>query len=336
LAATGSDADGGSVSIEWDFDGDGVFGDASGATVSFDSAVFGSVGSNTVSVRVTDDEGDSVTESTTVGVKVAPTVDIGGPYVVDDGDAVGLMATGSDADGGSVSIEWDFDGDGVFDDASGATVSFDSAVFGSVGSNTVSVRVTDDEGETVTDSATVNIASVDHGFDDVPTSGWRNDAVSWMRSSGVTTGCSATSFCPDRAMTREQQITFLWRYADRPSPGAPSPFIDVEAGKYYTDPVSWAYNNGITNGVSPVSFGTGRPITRAQAVTFLWRQAGEPAPRIANPFADVPAGTYYTDPVRWAFETGITTGTSSTTFAPNQAVTRVQFAAFLSRYDNLN
>ncbi|NCG25824.1 MAG: hypothetical protein GWP47_17035 [Actinobacteria bacterium] len=48
------------------------------------------------------------------------------------------------------------------------------------------------------------------------------------------------------------------------------------------------------------------------------------------------AGTYYTDPVRWAFENGITTGTSLTTFDPNQAVTRVQFAAFLSRYDNLN
>ena len=174
-----------------------------------------------------------------------------------------------------------------------------------------------------------------HGFDDVPLSGWRNDAVYWMRSSGVTTGCSATEFCPDQEMTREQQITFLYRYAGEPSPGAPSPFSDVAAGRYYTNPVSWAFNNGITNGVSPTSFGTGRPITRAQAVTFLHRQAGEPVPSGANPFVDVPAGSYYTDPVRWAFETGITTGTSPTTFAPNQAVTRVQFAAFLSRYDNL-
>ena len=137
-------------------------------------------------------------------------------------------------------------------------------------------------------------------------------------------------------MTREQQITFLWRYAGEPSPGGSSPFSDVPAGRYYTNPVTWAYNNGITNGVGPTSFGTGQPITRAQAVTFLHRQAGEPVPTVANPFVDVSAGTYYTDPVRWAFETGITTGTSSTTFAPNQAVTRVQFAAFLSRFDNLN
>jgi hypothetical protein len=174
-----------------------------------------------------------------------------------------------------------------------------------------------------------------HGFFDVDAGGWRGTAVEWMRSSGVTTGCSATKFCPDQEMTREQQITFLWRYAGEPSPGAPSPFSDVAAGRYFTNPVTWAYNNGITNGVSPTSFGTGQAITRAQAVTFLHRQAGEPAPTVANPFVDVPAGTYYTDPVRWAFENGITTGTSPTTFDPNQAVTRVQFAAFLSRYDNL-
>jgi len=174
-----------------------------------------------------------------------------------------------------------------------------------------------------------------HGFFDVDAGGWRGTAVEWMRSSGVTTGCSATKFCPDQQMTREQQITFLWRYAGEPSPGAPSPFTDVEAGRYFTNPVTWAYNNGITNGVSPTSFGTGKAITRAQAVTFLHRQAGEPDPTVANPFVDVPAGTYYTDPVRWAFENGITTGTSPTTFDPNQAVTRVQFAAFLSRYDNL-
>ena len=70
-------------------------------------------------------------------------------------------------------------------------------------------------------------------------------------------------------------------------------------------------------------------------MTFLWRQAGEPTPIGSNPFTDVAAGRWFTDPVRWAFENGITNGTSSTTFDPNQAVTRVQFAAFLSRYDNL-
>jgi hypothetical protein len=179
------------------------------------------------------------------------------------------------------------------------------------------------------------LAPNEHAFVDVPNSGWRNDAVSWMRESDVTKGCSPTEFCPDQAMTREQQITFLWRYAGEPLPGAPSPFNDVPAGRYYTNPITWAYNNRITTGISWTLFGTGQPVTRGQAVTFLWRQAGEPAPTVSNPFSDVPAGTYYTSAVQWAFENGITNGTSPTTFTPNQAVTRVQFAAFLSRYDNL-
>jgi len=199
------------------------------------------------------------------------------------------------------------------------------------------VGVTDENGSQQAMVTLVPLGdAVSHGFRDVPPDGWKGDAVKWMRESGVTTGCSATEFCPDQEMTREQQITFLWRYAGTPSPGGASPFGEVPAGRYFTNPVSWAYNNGITNGVSATSFGTGQPVTRGQAVTFLWRQAGEPAPTVVNPFVDVPAGRYYTDPVRWAFETGITTGTSSTTFDPNKAVTRVQFAAFLSRYDNLN
>ena len=118
-------------------------------------------------------------------------------------------------------------------------------------------------------------------------------------------------------MTREQQITFF-------AGTLQNPFGDVPR-RYFTEPIDWAFHYGITNGVSATSFGTGQPVTRGQAVTFLWRQAGEPEPTVANPFVDVPAGTYYTDPVRWAFETGITTGTSSTTFDPNKAVTRVQF-----------
>ena len=70
-------------------------------------------------------------------------------------------------------------------------------------------------------------------------------------------------------------------------------------------------------------------------MTFLWRQAGEPAPRETTRSLTLRQDVG-SDPIRWAFETGVTTGTSATTFSPNKAVTRVQFAAFLSRYDNLD
>jgi hypothetical protein len=50
-----------------------------------------------------------------------------------------------------------------------------------------------------------------------------------------------------------------------------------------------------------------------------------------TPFVDVPSGAYYTEAVGCIYNLGITTGTSQTTYAPNNVVTRAQMAAFLAR-----
>ena len=50
-------------------------------------------------------------------------------------------------------------------------------------------------------------------------------------------------------------------------------------------------------------------------------------------FTDNPSGTYYHDPVEWAYDNGITTGTSATTFSPMDSVTRGQNVTFAYRYD---
>ena len=109
-------------------------------------------------------------------------------------------------------------------------------------------------------------------------------------------------------------------------------FIDVPAGSYFYEAVMWAVENGVTTGVSASRFDPNGVCTRAQAVTFLWRAAGSPAPRSRTmPFADVPAGSYYYDAVLWAVENGITKGTSDTTFSPNDTCTRAQIVSFLWR-----
>ena len=109
-------------------------------------------------------------------------------------------------------------------------------------------------------------------------------------------------------------------------------FVDVATGSYYEDAVDWAVENGITQGTDDTHFSPDGICTRAQAVTFLWRTAGSPAPRLHTmPFTDVPAGNYYYDAVLWAVENGITEGTSDTTFSPNSTCTRAQIVAFLWR-----
>ncbi len=109
-------------------------------------------------------------------------------------------------------------------------------------------------------------------------------------------------------------------------------FRDVPSGAYYGDAVNWAVANGITNGMTADLFDPNGICTRAQAVTFLWRAAGSPAPKAtAMPFADVKAGSYYYDAVLWAVENGITKGTSDTTFSPDVKCTRAQIVTFLWR-----
>ena len=113
-------------------------------------------------------------------------------------------------------------------------------------------------------------------------------------------------------------------------------FVDVPTDAYYYDAVLWAAENGITGGVDATHFAPYASCTRAQAVTFLWRAAGCPAPKSSvNPFTDVAEGSYYYDAVLWAVENGITNGTSDTTFSPNATCTRAQIVTFLWRAENM-
>ena len=117
-------------------------------------------------------------------------------------------------------------------------------------------------------------------------------------------------------------------------PPAPTvnPFVDVPAGSFYYDAVLWAVEKGVTTGTSAITFEPDGSCTRAQAVTFLWRVAGCPAPKsAAMPFTDVKAGSFYYDEVLWAVENGITKGTSETTFEPEGICTRAQIVTLIWR-----
>ena len=111
-----------------------------------------------------------------------------------------------------------------------------------------------------------------------------------------------------------------------------NPFSDVAGGAYYNEAVRWAVKNGIASGTDAKHFSPDAACTRGQAVTFLWRAAGCPAPALAeNPFTDVKPSDYCYDAVLWAVETGIAKGTSASTFSPDAACTRGQIVTFLYR-----
>ena len=108
-------------------------------------------------------------------------------------------------------------------------------------------------------------------FTDVSTSDYYYDAVLWAVANGVTNGTSATTFSPDMAVTRAQAVTFQWRAAGSPVVSGSS-FGDVATDAYYVNAVTWAVANGITNGTGGNSFSPDVVVSRAQAVTFLYRE----------------------------------------------------------------
>lgn len=109
-------------------------------------------------------------------------------------------------------------------------------------------------------------------------------------------------------------------------------FTDVPAGIYYAPAVDWAVKRGVTSGTSATTFSPDLPVTRGQAVTFLWRAAGQPKHSMTvNPFTDVAPGAYYYDAVLWAVQQGITNGISDNAFGPELTLHRDQMLTFLCR-----
>ena len=175
------------------------------------------------------------------------------------------------------------------------------------------------------------VSALAAGFTDVPQGTYYGDAVDWAVANGITSGTSGMEFSPDKTCTRAQAVTFLWRANGQPDAAGNTPFADVSTSSYYNEAVQWAVANGVTSGTSATTFEPDAPVTRAQVVTFLYRDAGSPSASGSTSFADVPTNAYYADAVRWAVSQGITAGTSATAFSPDESCTRAQIVTFLYR-----
>ena len=172
-------------------------------------------------------------------------------------------------------------------------------------------------------------------FTDLEPGAYYLEAVEWgsKHNPVVVKGTTDTTFSPNWMCTRAQVVTFLWRAFGAEKMFITNPFVDVPTTEYYYNSAVWASREKITNGTDATHFSPYQNCTRAQVATFLWRAKGSPAPKSAkSPFTDVKDPTaYFYQPILWAYENGVTNGTSETEFSPDQTCTRAQIVTFLYR-----
>lgn len=113
-------------------------------------------------------------------------------------------------------------------------------------------------------------------FRDVPRGCFYEKAVLWAYQSGITSGTNLTHFSPYEPCSRAQVVTFLHRLRGRPEPTVSSAFPDVSRNSYYYKAVLWAAERGITVGMDGGYFRPDYSCTRAEIVTFLYRDAKKP------------------------------------------------------------
>ena len=151
---------------------------------------------------------------------------------------------------------------------------------------------------------------------------------------------SGASFALNVIIDRDNTIRFAWMgdfmggyYPLAQSKLDPvSSFKDVAPDAWYYDAVDWAINKKITSGTGKNTFSPEKTCTRAEVMTFLWRANGSPAPNSTScSFTDVEKGAYYYDAMLWAVENNITSGTSDTTFSPDETCTHAEVLTFMHR-----
>ena len=176
-------------------------------------------------------------------------------------------------------------------------------------------------------------------FDDVPPEAWYEPAVTWMANHNITKGCAVRQFCPDRDLTRQQFVTFLWRAAGEPPAThlGSEAFADVHEGAYSDEAIGWAISGEVIEGCTPGTLGDQdwnfcpqQPVTRGHLATLLYRHVEADYIGQTAPYTDVAPDSDYANSVAWIHDLEIAAGCDTDLFCPDRNATRAEAAALMN------
>ena len=178
----------------------------------------------------------------------------------------------------------------------------------------------------------------DISYTDVKSDAWYYDAVKYVTDNKLFDGITDDEFAPDMNMTRAMLVTVLYRLENAGVSKANNVFTDVADGKWYSDAVIWASENGIVQGVTDDTFAPNEDVSREQMIVILYRYAKMKGNDVSvtadlSVFSDYEnISVWAEDAFKWANGTQLVNGTSDTELSPQGTATRAQVATILMRF----
>ena len=170
---------------------------------------------------------------------------------------------------------------------------------------------------------------------------WARDSMEAALTLGFFRGTSATTFSPEKTLTRAEMVTVLHRMAGTPEVEAENPFRDVAPDRWYTDAITWAAANGIVQGKTADRFDPNAPVTREQIASILYRYATYLGMDVSarselSGYGDAgKISNYAKEAMSWAVATGLIRGITGTVLSPGGSATRAQAATLAIRFRGL-
>ncbi len=175
-------------------------------------------------------------------------------------------------------------------------------------------------------------------FADVKENDWYYQSIKYVYENNLFSGTDV-GFEPNTSMTRAMLVTVLYRLAAPDAASGESAFEDVPEGKWYTDSVNWAAENGIVSGMSDTEFAPDRDITREQIALIIYRFASKSGYDMNVDEKDLSAfsdseniSDYALDAVKYLVSKGIMSGKGAGELAPRDNATRAEVATMLMKF----
>lgn len=179
-------------------------------------------------------------------------------------------------------------------------------------------------------------------FTDVLFSDWFFQDVNYAFTNQLMNGTSGSTFSPSDNTTRAMIVTILYRYEGSPEVEGENTFADVESGMWYTDPITWAQQNNIVNGISETAFAPADSITREQMATILYRYTQSKGGGFHDSWAFLlefddtsDISSFANEAMHWCVMTKLINGVGDNKLDPKGNATRAQIAAILHRFCEL-